>query len=232
VGLAAGEGEPPGDGDAEGEGESETAGEGEADGEPDVAGVGCADAGGDGEAVPAGRGRAVAGAAGGCGVPDAATIGGCTTGAPAHAAPIATAPMIPIRAPRLPISPLVPARAAEARDPRPSLVPPPRPIHHGRWPRGVPGRVRRSGMPERDWRPSDAAERTRRERAQTNDLPGAKPADLDKDAIFTSEEAVAYDRGVVAGSDPAKDSWSPHADKVPDYDLDARSEEEYGSTDG
>lgn len=61
-------------------------------------------------------------------------------------------------------------------------------------------------MPEPDWRPRDAAERAReRERARWYEAPHApKPppaGQVDKDAIFTSEEAVAHDKADIARFD-------------------------------
>ena len=72
-------------------------------------------------------------------------------------------------------------------------------------------------MAERDWRPRDAAERARgRERLQGQEASGAQPGQPDKDALFTSEEAVKYDRDVVKRYDAAKDTWVPHEPQTPD----------------
>lgn len=73
---------------------------------------------------------------------------------------------------------------------------------------------------ERDWRPSDAAARIQAEKAQP------KVTSANKDAIFTSEESKNYDRNVVGSMDPARHAWTPHEPKVPEYDADARSEED------
>lgn len=83
---------------------------------------------------------------------------------------------------------------------------------------------------EQDWRPSDAAERAHEkdrvrwyESTHAQRRPSAEP--VDKDAIFTSEEAVDFDRGVVDRFDAAKGSWTPHQDKAGEIeDLDLREE--------
>lgn len=72
-------------------------------------------------------------------------------------------------------------------------------------------------MAERDWRPRDAAERARgRERLQGQEQAGVQPEQADKDALFTSEEAINYDRDVVKHYDPANDTWVPHQPRTPD----------------
>ncbi len=88
-------------------------------------------------------------------------------------------------------------------------------------------------MPEHDWRPGDAAERAReKNRVQWYEHDHAKhtgPAiPFNKDAVFTSEEAVKRDRDVVRKFDAARNDWVPTDDKEPDFDLDLRSEEMRG----
>ena len=85
-------------------------------------------------------------------------------------------------------------------------------------------------MPEHDWRPRDAAERAHeKDRVkwfEANHAQRVPPAEMaDKDAIFTSEEAVNFDRGVVDAFDPAKGSWTPHQERAGEVqDLDLREE--------
>ena len=83
-------------------------------------------------------------------------------------------------------------------------------------------------MAEHEWRPRDAAERAhQQDRVRWYEDTHAQQgpaAPVDKDAIFTSEEAVAFDRGVVERFDKAKADWTPHQPKSPDYDLDLREE--------
>lgn len=88
-------------------------------------------------------------------------------------------------------------------------------------------------MPEQDWRPSDAAarahEHNRIQWYEHNHARHAPPdTHLDKDAIFSSEEAVKFDRDVVKKFDPARNDWVPTDEREPDIDLDLRSEEMRG----
>lgn len=86
-------------------------------------------------------------------------------------------------------------------------------------------------MPEQDWRPSDAAERAHeRSLIRWYEEPLGPPASittpLEAD-VFTSEEAIRFDRGVVEQYDAARNAWVPTLEQEAAPDQEAGAEERY-----
>lgn len=73
---------------------------------------------------------------------------------------------------------------------------------------------------EHDWRPRDAAERSRTDDRvdwhHQNHADRVRPKT--KDELFRSQEAIDFDRGVTQSMDPANRTWVPLDRSVPEYD--------------